>query len=134
MFTVRNVSIVTRKRTRSPAATVWSKDGMRIVTNRFSLRRADQNGRFSVQDIRKQDHEVRMMVGAYHDKAGEIFGQFRGIFPMLEKAVTHYGPWGGDRIRIEMTSGIKLIFEYVDYDNWALITEVNEEMRLDRTK
>lgn len=70
-------------------------------------------------------------------RSGNVFGQFKHMFPSFYKAVKHYGPWSESSIRIEMESGIILFFEFHAPDNWMLCTEENELIRLEgeaRTK
>lgn len=70
------------------------------------------------------------MINSFNDKSGMIFGQFKHMFPHYYEATVHYGPWGGDSIRIELKAGITLIFEYIDRENWCLKTTTNDLMHL----
>ena len=65
-------------------------------------------------------------------KCGEIFGQFKHMFPSFYQSVRHYGPWGADMIRIELEGGAILFFEYRQVNDWALCTEDNEMKKLVR--
>ena len=67
-----------------------------------------------------------------NERASEIYGQFKHMFPTMVPGVTYWGQWSEHAIRIELTSEIVLLFEYRDANDWKLCTETNELIRLEK--